>query len=73
MTSEIRDKLLEVVRFCSEKQIRVQFLQYGATKNVFETTVIHGERVVQIEIGRPGDEGLQSELNEFLDTLRESL
>ena len=70
MTSEISDKLLELTRFCSENQIGVEFLQYGATRNILEHTIIHGERVVQIEIGNPNDEKLFSELTEFLNNLK---
>jgi len=70
MTSEIRDKLLELTKYCTERNISVQLLHYGARKNVMEETYIHGIQTVQIELGNPDDENLLSELTEFLNSIK---
>ena len=70
MTSEISAKLLELTRYCTENSISVEFLRYGATRNVMEETIVHGVRVVQIEFGKPEDENLLTELTDFLNKIK---
>jgi len=70
MTSEINDKLLSIVRYCSENQIRTSFTQHGGTKNSIEQTIEMGERVVQIQLGDKDDKNLLPLLSEFLTNLK---
>ena len=68
--SNVNDILVEITRLCSEKQIRVSFTQYGAQTNKIEETIIHGEKVVEIQIGSPDNLDLNGLLNDYLTTIK---
>lgn len=70
MTSEINDKLLEIVRYCSENKIKTSFTQYGGKKNTIEETIEMGEKIVQIQLGDKDDKMLLPLLSEFLINLK---
>lgn len=70
MASEINDKLLEIIQFCSENKIRVNFTQYRGKRNLIEETIKMGERIVQIQLGDKDDVNLISLLSDFLTTLK---
>ena len=70
MTGEINDKLLEIVKYCSENQIKTSFTQYGGKKNSINETIEMGERLVQIQLGDKDDKNLYSLLSDFLVNLK---
>ena len=70
MSIEVSRKLEEIVRICSQKQVRVTFTQYGSKKNSIEETIEMGEGLVIIQLGDQEDPDLPKLLNDFLEKLR---
>ena len=71
MTGEINDKLLEIVKYCSENQIKTSFTQYVSKKNSIEETIEMGEKIVQIQLGNKDDKNLLSLLSDFFNNFKE--
>lgn len=70
MTQASNDILLEIVRHCSENKIGVVYTQYGNNVNKIEETTIHGERMIEIQIGDSQKEGFNELLQNFLNQLK---
>lgn len=71
MAIEVSQKLEEIIRLCSKKQIRVSITQYGSTKNSIERTIEMGEEVVMIQLGNQEHNDVPKLLDDFLITLIE--
>ena len=69
MALEVSQKLEEIVRLCSKKQIRVSFTQYGSKKNSIEKTVEMGEEMVVIQLGDQEDPDLPDLLDGIINSL----
>ena len=69
MAVEVSQKLEEIVRLCSQKQVRVTFTQYGSKKNSIEETIEMGETLVIIQLGNQEDPDLPELLDSFLKKL----
>jgi hypothetical protein len=62
------------MRYCAENKIKIVFTQYGNNVNKIEETIIHGERVVEIQIGNfQMEEEVQKVLLNFMMKLKNSL
>ena len=73
MTSEISKKAHELVQFCMEKRIPVEFVDYEHKENVMEYLTEEDGPIVRLKVGDPENSNYLSELTEFVKKLKESL